>query len=154
MRGLGGELVVTSHLSRTHKFIGDKLRLGRRRDGGKFIAWLRRSNYELRHSRSRGWVRFGCRKERLPVATLRSLHFLSPVATNCLASIEIGDIVFGIMFSRLPLYFNNAERTLHLSAKRIITVVKSTRLRTSLRTDAGFEILKVVIVNIIGCDFV
>lgn len=69
MRRLGGELVVTSHLSRTHKFTGDKLRLGRRRDGGKFIAWLRRSNYELRHSRSRGCVRFGCRKEKLPVAT-------------------------------------------------------------------------------------
>jgi len=38
MRRFGVEFVVTSHLSRTHKFAGDKLRLGRERDRNKFIA--------------------------------------------------------------------------------------------------------------------
>jgi hypothetical protein len=64
---------VKSHLSRTHKFTGDKLRLGRKRDGGKFIAWLSWSNYEVRHSKSRGCVRLGSRKETLGVTTQRSL---------------------------------------------------------------------------------
>jgi len=59
MRRFGGEFVVTSHLSRTHKFAGDKLRLGREWDGSKFIAWLSWSNYEVRHSKSRGCVRLG-----------------------------------------------------------------------------------------------
>lgn len=89
MRGLGGELTVTSHLSRTHKFTGDKLWLGRRRDGGKFIAQLNWSNYELRHSKSRGCVRLGQGKEKLYVTTRLSrrwllLGMLSLLVSDCM----------------------------------------------------------------------
>jgi hypothetical protein len=69
MRRFGGEFVVTSHLSRAHKFAGDKLRLGRWRDESRFIARLSWSNYEVRHSKSRGCVRLGSRKEKLGVTT-------------------------------------------------------------------------------------
>ena len=79
MRRFGGEFVVTSHLSRTHKFAGDKLRLGREWDGSKFIAWLSWSNYEVRHSKSRGCVRLGSRKEKLGVTTRCSLALGMPV---------------------------------------------------------------------------
>jgi len=73
MRRFGGEFVVTSHLSRTHKFAGDKLRLGREWEGRKFIAWLSWSNYEVRHSKSRGCVRLESRKEKLGLTTKCSL---------------------------------------------------------------------------------
>ena len=79
MRRFGGEFVVTSHLSRTHKFAGDKLRLERERDGRKFIAWLSCSNYEVRHSKSRGCVRLGKRKEKLGVTAWCSLALGMPV---------------------------------------------------------------------------